>query len=101
MLLDRSSPGIEVAPYESKLGWRGTNTGTVTYNNVYAPAENVLGDLLTGMADLWWANVPSFIAHSATSLGCAQGMFDKTVAYAKERTLYGKPLYESQPVGVP
>jgi butyryl-CoA dehydrogenase len=98
VLLDRDSPGVDVAAYESKLGWRGTNTGTIAYNNVFVPAQNVLGDLLTGMADLWGANVPSFIAHSATSLGCAQGMFDKTVAYAKERIIYGKPLYECQPV---
>jgi butyryl-CoA dehydrogenase len=98
VLLDLRSPGVEVAPYESKLGWRGTNTGTIAYNNVYVPPQNVLGDLLTGMADLWDANVPSFIAHSATSLGCAQGLFDKTLAYAKERKLYGKPLYDCQPV---
>jgi len=97
VLLDRSSPGVEVAPYESKLGWRGTNTGTIAYNNVHVPAENVLGDLLTGHATLWWASVAGFIGQAATSLGCAQGMFDKTVAHAKERTLYGKPLYECQP----
>ena len=97
VVLDRDSPGIEVAPYESKLGWRGTNTGTITYTNVYVPPENVLGNLLTGMGDLWNANVASFIAHSATSLGCVQGMFDKTLAYAKERRLYGRPMHDCQP----
>ena len=97
VMVDRDSPGVEPAPHESKLGWRGTNTGSIAYNNVYVPAEDVLGGLLTGMADLWGANVPSFIAHSATSLGCAQGMFDKTVAYVKERNIYGKPLYHCQP----
>lgn len=97
VLVDRHAPGVEPAPYESKLGWRGTNTGSIAYTNVYVPPENVLGNLLTAMGDLWTANVASFIAHSATSLGCVQGLFDKTVEYAKEKSLYGKPLYHCQP----
>lgn len=98
VLVDTRAAGVQPAPYESKLGWRGTNTGAIAYNNVYVPPEEVLGDLLTGMADLWSVNAASFIAHSATSLGCAQGLFDKTVAYAKERRIFGKPLYDCQPV---
>jgi alkylation response protein AidB-like acyl-CoA dehydrogenase len=97
VLVDKNSAGVQPAAYESKLGWRGTNTGAISYNNVHVPAKNVLGNLLTGMGDLWGANLPSFIAHSATSVGCAQGIFEKTVAYAKEKTLYGKPLYDCQP----
>ena len=98
VLVDKSMPGVEPAPYEAKLGWRGTNTGTIGYNNVFIPPENVLGDLITGAADLWQANVPSFIGHAATSLGCAQGLFDKTVAFVKERNLYSRPMYNCQPV---
>ena len=98
VIVEKSMEGVAPAPYESKLGWRGTNTGTIAYNDVYIPPENVLGNLLTGNAECWPANVPSFIGHSASSLGCAQGLFDKTVAYVKERNLYGRPMYKAQPV---
>ena len=90
--------GVDVVPYESKLGWRGTNTGTINFNNVYVPAENMLGSHLRGHSEFWPANVPSFIGHSATSVGGAQGLFDKTVEYVKERNLYGRPMDKLQPI---
>lgn len=83
---------------KSKLGWRGTNTGTINFNNVLVPAENILGSLLHGHGEFWAANVPSFIGHSATSVSGAQGLFDKTVAYVRERNLYGRPMDKLQPV---
>lgn len=98
LVVDKDMPGVDPAPYEPKLGWRGTNTGAVAYNDVWAPAENLLGDLLTGNADMFPANLVSIIAHSATSLGAAQGMFDKTVAFVRERNLYGAPMANCQPV---
>lgn len=97
-IVDVDMEGVVVAPYESKLGWRGTNTGAVSFNNVYVPAENLLGDLITGHSSFWAANVPSFIGHSATSLGCAQGLFDRTVEYVKQRNLYGEPMDRLSPV---
>ena len=40
----------------------------------------------------------SFIGHAVTSLGCAEGLFDKTVAYVNDRKLYGQPMHRLQPV---
>lgn len=90
--------GFVVGKYEEKLGWRGTNTGTVMFNEVFIPAENILGDLLTGNHDLGAVNQVSFVGHSATSLGCLEGMFEKTLEYVKGRTLYGAPMSQVQPI---
>jgi alkylation response protein AidB-like acyl-CoA dehydrogenase len=38
------------------------------------------------------------IVHAATSLGCTQGMFEKTLDYVKQRRLYGKDQSKLQPV---
>jgi alkylation response protein AidB-like acyl-CoA dehydrogenase len=68
------------------------------FNAVFIPAENILGDLLTGNHDLGGVNQVSFVGHSATSLGCLEGMFEKTLEYVKGRTLYGAPMSQVQPI---
>ena len=96
--VDMAKAGVEVLPYEHKLGWRGTNTGSINYNNIRIEDDDILGDVLTGGFSHRAANHANILAHAATSLGCAQGMFDKTLAYVKERRLYGKDMYELQPI---
>lgn len=98
VVVDTSEPGLKPMPFEEKLGWRGTGTGTVVYDDIMVDPKNVLGDLLTGNGDLWPANAKSFIGHSATSLGALKGLFAKTVAMIKERTIYGRPMDQTQPV---
>lgn len=98
VIVDKSATGFSVSPYEDKLGWRGTNTGPIAFTDVKVTPENIVGDLLTANADIAPVNQESFIGHAATSLGCAQGMLDQTVAYVKQRTLYGEPMHRLSPV---
>ena len=97
-IVEQETPGFVVGKYEDKLGWRGTNTGTVMFNDVYVPPENILGNLLTGNQDLGVVNQTSFLGHASTSLGCLEGMCDKTLEYVKGRTLYGSPMTQVQPI---
>ena len=96
--VDMKRAGVEILPYEHKLGWRGTNTGSINYNNIRIEDDDILGDVLTGGFSHRPANHANVLAHAATSLGCAQGMLDKTLDYVKERRLYGKDMAELQPV---
>ena len=99
VVVDQEQDGFAVAPYEDKLGWRGTNTGSISFSNVLVKPDNVLGNLLTAVADHNLScNQPSFVAHSAAALGGLQGMFDKTLDYVKERQLYGAPMYQLSPI---
>lgn len=99
VIVEREDEGFRVEPYETKLGWRGTNTGPISFNNVYLAEDDILGDILTGGFSHRAANQANLLAHVATSLGCAQGLFDKTLDYVKQRRLYGKDMGDLQPVG--
>jgi butyryl-CoA dehydrogenase len=99
VIAEQDAPGFSVAPYEHKLGWRGTNTGPISFDDMLITPENVVGDLLTGASACFMgANMASFMGHAATSLGCAVGLFEKTVAYVKERNLYGEPMVRLSPI---
>lgn len=99
VVVEHEQEGFFRAPYEDKLGWRGTNTGSISFSDVLVTPDNVLGNLLTGVADHNMpCNQPSFVAQSAAALGGLQGMFDKTLDYVKQRELYGAPMYLLSPV---
>lgn len=100
VIVERDAEGFEVAPYEDKLGWRGTNTGGISFTDVRIGKDDVLGDLLTANADHHLpCSQAGFLGHSASALGCAEGLFDKTVAYVRERSLYDEPMHRLSPIG--
>jgi butyryl-CoA dehydrogenase len=99
VIAEQEADGFSVAPYEDKLGWRGTNTGAISFTDVLITPENIVGNLLTATQDCFVPAVqPSTIGHAATSLGCAAGMFEKTLSYVKDRSLYGEPMHRLSPV---
>lgn len=98
VMVEAEMPGFTILPYENKLGWRGTNTGPLSFDDVYIPPENVLGSLADAVFSHRRANHANVIAHAASSLGCAQGMLDKTVVQVQERQLYGRGMAALQPV---
>ena len=98
VIVEAEDAGFQVAPYEHKLGWRGTNTGPIAFDNVHLAPDDILGDLLSGGFSHRAANTANLLAHCAVSVGCAQGLFDKTLDYVKQRRLYGRDMSELQPV---
>ena len=98
VVVEREDDGFHVDPYEDKLGWRGTNTGPISFNDVFLSEDDVLCDILTGGFSHKAANQANLLSHVATSVGCAQGLFDKTLDYVQQRRLYGKDMAELQPI---
>lgn len=98
VIVEAEDEGFDVQPYEDKLGWRGTNTGPIAFNDVSISADDVLGNILSGGPDHGPANQVSFLGHAATSLGCMEGLFDLTMDYVKQRELYGEPMTRLSPV---
>lgn len=98
VIVEAEDEGFKVAPYEKKLGWRGTNTGPLSFDNVRLEADDILGDVLTGGFSHRPANTANLLSHVAVSIGAAQGLFDKTLENVKERNLYGREMAELQPV---
>jgi alkylation response protein AidB-like acyl-CoA dehydrogenase len=99
LIVEHDDEGFSVAPYEHKLGWRGTNTGPIAFDNVRIEPDDVLGDILNGGISHRAANQANLLSHVATSIGCAQGLFDKTLEYVKDRRLYGRDMGDLQPLG--
>ena len=98
VIVEAEDEGFDVQKYEDKLGWRGTNTGPIAFNNVSISADDILGNILSGGPDHGPANQVSFMGHAATSLGCMEGLFDLTMDYIKQRELYGESMLRLSPI---
>ena len=64
----------------------------VTFKDVVVPAKNVLGKVDHGWAVMQSIIKKGSILKSAESLGGLQSVVEMTVAYAKERVQYGRPI---------
>jgi len=96
--VERSTPGFEIGPKEDKMGMRGSDTVGLMFDNCRIPKENLCGKLNEGFLDAMKVLERGRITISAMSVGLARGALEESLAYAKQRTAFGKPIFEHQSV---
>ena len=92
LLIERGMPGFEKGKRLKKLGMKAQDTSELFFDNVRVPAENLLGAEGKGficlMEQLPWERLQ--IAIGAVS--AAQAAIDWTVAYVKDRKVFGQTV---------
>ncbi len=97
-VVETSTPGFVVARVEEKLGQRASDTAQIVFENCRVPAANLLGREGEGYR-IALANLEmGRIGIAAQAVGMARSAFDAALAYARERTSFGKPLTEHQAI---
>ena len=90
--IEMDTPGIRAGKKENKLGMRTSDTAELILEDCRVPAANVLGEVGHGFIDAMKVLDGGRISIAALSLGIARGAYDAALAYAKERTAFGKPI---------
>jgi len=98
IIVERGAPGLDVTKLTGKLGIKPSPTCEVSFSDVRVPEEYLLGELNRGFYHTLDFLNESRIEIAAQGVGIAQGSFDRALRYARERTLFGKPLFELQAV---
>ena len=97
-LVERGSPGFQVGKKEDKLGIRASSTCELILDDCQVPAANVLGEAGKGYKIAIETLNEGRIAIGAQMVGLAQGALDHSIAYAKQRQQFGKPIADFQGV---
>lgn len=84
-------PGVTVRRVHL-AGMRAAMTCEVFFDDAVAPLENLVGERGRGMRVLSKALDVERVMAAAISLGIARGALDLHIAYAKERTAFGRPI---------
>jgi len=96
LILDREMEGYEVTGKLEKLGWHASDTGELSFNDVFVPEENLLGEENQGfyliMANFEWERL--LLALGA--VGSMERLIETSAGYLKERTAFGRPIGKFQ-----
>ena len=97
-IVDTSTPGFEVTSTDRKMGVRGVPTGTLTFDQVRVPAENLVGEEGRGQR-IALATLNSLRpVVGARGVGLAEGALAYALEYARHREVFGGPLTEVQAI---
>ena len=97
-LVEREMPGFAVGKREDKLGIRASSTTELVMDHVRVPEENVLGEVGRGYKVAIETLNEGRIGIGAQMVGLAQGAFDHTLRYVREREQFGHPIASFQGV---
>ena len=97
-IVEQDTPGFTVGEAEHKLGIRGSSTPPLYFSDCHIPRDALLGEEGHGFRIAMQTLDGGRIGVSAQALGIAQAAFDASVAYAKERVQFGKPIAVNQAI---
>ena len=96
-LVERDAPGLSIAPRHKKMGFRGSHTADVIFEDCRVPASALLGGqegvgFKTAMKSLDHARIHM----AAVATGLCERLLDEGVRYATQRKQFGKPISDFQ-----
>jgi acyl-CoA dehydrogenase len=92
LMVERGMAGFERGCNLDKIGMHAQDTSELFFQDVRVPAANLLGEAGGGFVALM-QNLPrERISIGATALAGAERVFEQTLAYAKERQAFGRPI---------
>jgi alkylation response protein AidB-like acyl-CoA dehydrogenase len=90
--------GISVSKHVGKLGYKGVETVEMAYTDHRIPAANLVGEAGRGLAQILGVLEIGRINIAARAVGVARAALDASLAYAQQRTTFGKPIGEHQAI---
>lgn len=97
-LVEADWDGVAIGAKEDKLGIRSSDTHTIMYTDVKVPKENRIGDDGFGFKFAMKTLSGGRIGIAAQALGIAGGAYELALAYAQERSAFGKPIIKHQAI---
>jgi len=95
-IIEKGTPGFRPGKKENKLGLRASDTAEVIFEDCRIPKSNCLGQPGEGFVDSLRVLDKGRISIAALAVGMAQGAYEASVSYAKQRRQFGKPIAEFQ-----
>lgn len=95
-IVERGTEGFVPGEKEDKMGMRSSDTCSIGITNCRIPAANLIGQVGQGFKIAMESLNGGRIGIAAQSVGVAQGAFELSVKYSKERLAFGKPINNLQ-----
>ena len=97
-VVEKSDPGVSFGAHEKKMGFKGSPTREVYFDNVEIGDDRRISEIGGGFGLAMKTLDHTRITIAAQALGIAQGAFEVANKYAKERRQFGKAIFDFQAV---
>lgn len=96
--VEKGMPGFVASRAIEKMGWHASDTAELSLDEVWVPADNLIGEENEGFYYIMHNFQNERLAVMGLALGEAQKAIELTVDYVKERKAFGKPLWDKQAI---
>ena len=97
-VVEKSDKGISFGAHEKKMGFKGSPTREVYFDQAELASDRMLGAEGTGFALAMKTLDHTRITIAAQAIGLAQGAFDVANNYSHERKQFGKEIFDFQAI---
>lgn len=94
--VDWGAPGFSRTAITRKMGWWASDTATLHFDDCRVPAANLMGEQDRGFLAIMQNFNLERVALIATALGMMKACLDDSIAWAQQRTTFGKPMIRHQ-----
>lgn len=98
-LVPKGIEGLSFGRPEEKMGLHAVPTTSAHYDGVFLPTERRIGAEGQGLPIAFSALDAGRLGVAAVAVGLAQSALDQAVAYAQERTTFGRKIIDHQGLG--
>ena len=95
-IVDTDTPGYKVERTLDKVGMHASDTGEISFTDMFVPDENLLGNEGEGFYNISWELQGERLIGAAGSIEGARRALEGAIAYALQRETFGKPIAKHQ-----
>ncbi|MGZ3458265.1 MAG: acyl-CoA dehydrogenase family protein [Archangium sp.] len=98
-IVEGGTKGLLIGKHEDKMGLRGSNTVSLTFEDMEIPADNLLGKEGDGFKLAMIALDGGRIGIASQACGVARAALEASLRYSKDRKAFGQPISDFQALG--
>jgi len=95
-LVEAGTPGFEKGRNLKKIGWHSQDTAELFFSDCRIPSSNRLGEKGTGFRKMMEMLQQERLVVAIGAQVIAEFMLENTIAYCRERTVFGRPISRFQ-----
>ncbi|CAM3862095.1 acyl-CoA dehydrogenase family protein [Kibdelosporangium persicum] len=96
LVVERGTPGFTVSRKLDKMGWLCSDTAELSFMDCRVPASNLVGAENSGFIQVAQHFVTERLSLAVQAYAAAQRALDLTLAWARTRQTFGRPLISRQ-----
>lgn len=92
LIVEKGTPGFSVSKKLEKMGWWASDTAELAFENCRVPASNLIGEENSGFIPIMMNFAGERLMLASNCIAIAELAYRESIAYAKQRTAFGKPI---------